>query len=206
MRAATASFSAAAARAAAVGSRTHVGTIAAAAAAVPRACVSRSMGSFARLDWQDPIDIKSLLTEEEKMVMVRMAESARCAAGRVRRWPFAPAARRSQQTAHSYAQSKLMPRVLHANRAEKFDRAIMTELGELGLLGATISGYGCPGVSYVAYGLIAREIERVDSSYRSAMSVQSSLVMHPLYKFGSEEQKERYLPGLAKGTSVGCFG
>jgi hypothetical protein len=99
-----------------------------------------------------------------------------------------------------------MPRVLLANRHEKFHREIMTEMGELGLLGATIEGYGCPGVSYTAYGLIAREVERVDSSYRSAMSVQSSLVMHPIYKFGTQEQKDRYLPGLAKGTSVGCFG
>jgi glutaryl-CoA dehydrogenase len=99
-----------------------------------------------------------------------------------------------------------MPRIIQANRHEKFDREIMTELGSLGLLGPTIHGYGCSGVSYTAYGLIAREIERVDSSYRSAMSVQSSLVMHPIYKFGSEEQKEKYLPSLAKGESVGCFG
>ena len=99
-----------------------------------------------------------------------------------------------------------MPRVLKGNRDAVFDRAIMTELGSLGLLGATIQGYGCSGVSYVAYGLIAREVERVDSSYRSAMSVQSSLVMHPIYTFGSEEQKEKYLPDLAQGKKVGCFG
>lgn len=99
-----------------------------------------------------------------------------------------------------------MPRVLMANRKEKFDREIMTELGSLGLLGATIDGYGCSGVSYTAYGLIAREVERVDSGYRSAMSVQSSLVMHPINTFGSEEQKEKYLPRLAKGELVGCFG
>jgi glutaryl-CoA dehydrogenase len=99
-----------------------------------------------------------------------------------------------------------MPRVLEANRKEVFDRRIMSEFGELGLLGATISGYGCSGVSYTAYGLIAREVERVDSGYRSAMSVQSSLVMHPIYRWGSEEQKERLLPRLAKGELVGCFG
>ena len=99
-----------------------------------------------------------------------------------------------------------MPRILLANRHEVFDREIFRELGRDGLLGATISGYGCPGVSYTAYGLIAREVERVDSSYRSAMSVQSSLVMHPIYKFGSDEQRERLLPALAAGDKVGCFG
>lgn len=110
------------------------------------------------------------------------------------------------KTAKDYAQTSLMPRVLLANRHEKFDRSIMTELGSLGLLGPTIQGYGCSGVGYTSYGLVAREIERVDSGYRSAMSVQSSLVMHPIYKFGSDEQKDKYLPALAKGTSVGCFG
>jgi glutaryl-CoA dehydrogenase len=124
-----------------------------------------------------------------------------------------------------------MPRVLLANRHEKFDKAIMTELGELGLLGPTIDGWGCPGqfcfcheqsgprlqqlqaltvsltgVSYVAYGMAAREVEKVDSGYRSAMSVQSSLVMHPIYKFGSEAQKDELLPALAKGSLIGCFG
>lgn len=111
-----------------------------------------------------------------------------------------------QKTARDYAQDKLMPRVLLANRHEKFHREIMSELGALGLLGASIDGYGCSGVSYTAYGLIAREVERVDSGYRSAMSVQSSLVMHPIYKFGSDEQKDKYLPRLAKGELVGCFG
>jgi glutaryl-CoA dehydrogenase len=99
-----------------------------------------------------------------------------------------------------------MPRILEANRHERFDRAIMTEMGELGLLGPTIEGYGCAGVNYVSYGLIAREIERVDSGYRSAMSVQSSLVMHPIHAYGSEEQRQRFLPRLAKGELVGCFG
>src|SRR5215813_6460599 len=99
-----------------------------------------------------------------------------------------------------------MPRVLEANRHERFDREIMNELGELGLLGATIQGYGCAGVNYVCYGLVTREIERVDSGYRSAMSVQSSLVMHPIYKYGSEAQRRKYLPKLASGEIVGCFG
>jgi glutaryl-CoA dehydrogenase len=107
---------------------------------------------------------------------------------------------------HDYCQEKLMPRVTMANRHETFDRDIMSEMGELGVLGPTIQGYGCPGVSYVAYGLIAREVERVDSSYRSAMSVQSSLVMYPIYDFGSEAQKEKYLPKLARGELIGCFG
>lgn len=99
-----------------------------------------------------------------------------------------------------------MPRVLMSNRHETFDRDIMSEMGELGLLGPTIKGYGCPGVSSVAYGLIAREVERVDSSYRSAMSVQSSLVMYPIFDFGSEDQKNKYLPKLARGEVIGCFG
>lgn len=106
----------------------------------------------------------------------------------------------------NYCQQKLFPRVLMANRNEKFDREIFNELGELGVLGSTINGYGCAGTNYVTYGLIAREIESVDSGYRSAMSVQSSLVMYPIYLFGSEEQKEKYLPKLAKGEWVGCFG
>lgn len=99
-----------------------------------------------------------------------------------------------------------MPRVLMANRHEKFDREIMREFGAQGLLGVTVEGYGCAGASYTAYGLVAREVERVDSGYRSAMSVQSSLVMHPIFKFGSTEQKETYLPRLATGELVGCFG
>merc|ERR1712055_434568 len=101
---------------------------------------------------------------------------------------------------------KMMPRITLANRNETFDRAIMEEMGELGVLGPTIQGYGCPGVSYVAYGLIARECERVDSAIRSAMSVQSSLVMYPIWDFGSEAQREKYLPRLASGELIGCFG
>ena len=99
-----------------------------------------------------------------------------------------------------------MPRVLEANRHERFDREIMNEMGELGFLGATIEGYGCAGVNYVSYGLIAREVERVDSGYRSAMSVQSSLVMYPIHDFGTEAQRQKYLPKLATGEWIGCFG
>src|ERR1700685_2978148 len=99
-----------------------------------------------------------------------------------------------------------MPRVLMANRNEHFDREIMNEMGALGFLGSTIEGYGCAGVNHVCYGLIAREVERVDSGYRSAMSVQSSLVMHPIHAYGSEAQRKKYLPKLASGEFVGCFG
>lgn len=129
--------------------------------------------------WDDPFLLEEQLTDEEKMVY---------------------------ETARNYAQEKLLPRVLTATREERFDREIMTELGELGLLGATIDGYGCAGVSHVAYGLVARAVEAVDSGYRSAMSVQSSLVMHPIHAYGSEEQRVKYLPKLATGEWVGCFG
>jgi glutaryl-CoA dehydrogenase len=111
-----------------------------------------------------------------------------------------------RDTAREYCQTQLMPRVLEANRHEIFDREIMREMGALGLLGSTIQGYDCAGLNYVSYGLVAREVERVDSGYRSAMSVQSSLVMHPIYAYGSDEQKEKYLPKLASGEWVGCFG
>lgn len=131
-------------------------------------------------DWQDPFQFSSMLTEEERMI---------------------------RDTAHQYCQERLMPRVLTANREERFDREIMNELGELGLLGATLpEKYGCAEVNYVCYGLIAREVERVDSGYRSAMSVQSSLVMHPIYAYGTEQQRMKYLPKLASGEWVGCFG
>ena len=111
-----------------------------------------------------------------------------------------------QNSAREYCQSELMPRILEANRNEIFDHSIYKEMGSMGFLGAPIQGYGCAGVNYVSYGLIAREIERVDSSYRSAFSVQTSLAMHAIYKFGSEEQKEFYLPEMAKGNLIGCFG
>ena len=110
------------------------------------------------------------------------------------------------KSAKDYCQNQLLPRIIDANRNETFDKSIYKELGELGFLGAPIKGYGCAGVNYVSYGLIAREIERVDSSYRSAFSVQTSLAMHAIYEFGSDEQKDFYLPDMAKGKKLGCFG
>jgi glutaryl-CoA dehydrogenase len=131
-------------------------------------------------DWKDPMFLEQQLTDEERMI---------------------------RDAASDYCQDRLMPRVKMANREESFDREIMHELGELGLLGATIpEQYGCAGANYVSYGLVAREVERVDSGYRSAMSVQSSLVMHPVYAYGSEAQRQKYLPRLATGELVGCFG
>ena len=130
--------------------------------------------------WDDPFMLENELGEEERLV---------------------------RDTARDYAQDKLMPRILLANRHENFDREIMNEMGELGLLGSTLpEEYGCAGVNHVSYGLAAREVERVDSGYRSAMSVQSSLVMHPIYAYGDEEQRKKYLPKLATGEWVGCFG
>jgi glutaryl-CoA dehydrogenase len=131
-------------------------------------------------NWDDPLDLESELTEEERMV---------------------------RDTARRYAQDKLVPRVVSAFREERFDRDIITEMGSLGLIGATVPlKYGGAGLGYVAYGLIAQEIERVDSGYRSAMSVQSSLVMHPILAYGTEAQRQTYLPKLASGEIVGCFG
>ncbi len=130
-------------------------------------------------EWQDPLLLDAELSEEERML---------------------------RDSARDFCQEKLMPRVLEANRHEHFHREIMTEMGALGLLGPTIHGYGCAGVNYVSYGLIAREVERIDSGYRSVMSVQSSLVMYPIYDFGSEAQRQKYLPKLASGEWVGCFG
>ncbi|MBR0553021.1 acyl-CoA dehydrogenase [Stakelama marina] len=138
------------------------------------------MAGMGRFDWQDPFALDAQLTDEERMV---------------------------RDTAHGYARGKLLPRVQDAYLKENFDRDIMSEMGELGLLGATISAeYGGAGLGYVSYGLIAREVEAVDSGYRSAMSVQSSLVMHPINAYGTEEQKQKYLPRLATGEWVGCFG
>ncbi|MWJ27208.1 acyl-CoA dehydrogenase [Halomonas sp. ZH2S] len=131
-------------------------------------------------NWDDPLLLEQQLSEEERQI---------------------------RDAAYDYCQEKLQPRVLSAFREERFDREIMTEMGELGLLGATVSPeYGGAGVNHVAYGLIAREVERVDSGYRSAMSVQSSLVMYPIEAYGSEEQKQKFLPKLASGEMVGCFG
>jgi len=130
--------------------------------------------------WDDPLLLEEQLTADERMI---------------------------RDTARDYAQDKLMSRVLSANREERFDREIMNEFGALGMLGATLPPkYGCAGVNYVSYGLMAREVERVDSGYRSAMSVQSSLVMHPIHAYGTEAQREKYLPKLATGEWVGCFG
>jgi glutaryl-CoA dehydrogenase len=129
--------------------------------------------------WDDPFLFEEQLTEEERMV---------------------------RDSARAYCQEKLAPRVLEATRKERFDREILNEMGALGFLGATIEGYGCAGVNHVSYGLTAREVERVDSGYRSAMSVQSSLVMHPIHAYGTEAQRQKYLPKLAKGEWVGCFG
>lgn len=145
----------------------------------PITTVSRRWASLAKFNWEDPLQLNSLLSEEERAI---------------------------QSQVEQYAQSSLLPRVVKATRECKFDRAIMTEMGELGLLGATINGYGCSGVNYVSYGLIAREVEKVDSGYRSAMSVQSSLVMFPIYEYGTEAQRNKYLPQLASGKMVGCFG
>ena len=133
-------------------------------------------GSF---NWEDPFRIEEQLDEEERLVM---------------------------QTARDYAGEKLAPRIREAYRNETTDPAIFREMGELGLLGPTLQGYGCPGVSYTSYGLIAREVERIDSGYRSMFSVQSSLVMYPIYTYGNEAQREKYLPGLARGELIGCFG
>ena len=136
----------------------------------------RKWGKF---DWQDPLLLEGQLAEDERMV---------------------------RDTARQYAREKLLPRIVKAYNEESFDREILNELGALGFLGSTLHGYGCAGASYVCYGLIAREIEAVDSSYRSTLSVQSSLVMWPIYNYGTEEQRQKYLPKLATGESVGAFG
>ena len=138
-----------------------------------------SKSQYGKFNWEDPFLLDDLLTEEERMV---------------------------RDVARQYSQEQLKPRVRESFANEHTDPEIFREMGELGLLGSTIEGYGCPGVSYVAYGLIAREVERVDSGYRSMLSVQSSLVMHPINEFGSEAQKEKYLPKLATGEWIGCFG
>src|SRR5712675_1438896 len=149
-------------------------------AATPIKSAAKGISADAKpFDWEDPFFLDDQLTEEE--IAIRDA-------------------------ARDYCQEKLMTRVLEANRHERFDREIMNEMGALGFLGATIDGYGCAGVNYVCYGLIAREVEQVDSGYRSAMSVQSSLVMYPIHAFGSEAQRQKYLPKLASGEWVGCFG
>lgn len=137
------------------------------------------MSNGAANNWDDILLLNTQLTDEERMI---------------------------SHSAREFCQSELMPGIIRANRDAYFDRSIMRKFGEQGLLGATIEGFGCAGVNYVSYGLIAREVERVDSGYRSAMSVQSSLVMHPINAFGSDAQKQQYLPKLATGEWVGCFG
>jgi glutaryl-CoA dehydrogenase len=137
------------------------------------------MASKPKFDWQDPFLLREQLSDDERAV---------------------------QDAAHQFCQDKLQTRVLMAARHEKFDREIMNEAGAMGFLGCTIEGYGCSGLNYVSYGLVAREVERVDSGYRSAISVQSSLVMHPIHEYGSEAQRQKYLPKLATGEWVGCFG
>ena len=132
-----------------------------------------------RFSWEDPFLLDDQLSDEERLV---------------------------REAARDYCQEKLLPRVRDAHRHETFDRAIFSEMGALGFLGSTLQGYGCAGVNHVCYGLVAREVERVDSGYRSAMSVQSSLVMYPIHAFGTEAQRQKYLPGLASGERVGCFG
>jgi len=135
--------------------------------------------SWQKIDWQDPFLLEQQLTDEQRMV---------------------------RDTARQYAQDKLLPRVQNAFRKEETDPELFREMGALGLLGSTIDGYGCPGVDYISYGLVAREVERVDSGYRSMLSVQSSLVMYPIYAYGTEAQREKYLPKLATGEWIGCFG
>lgn len=135
--------------------------------------------SWKKFNWHDPFLLEQLLSDEQRMV---------------------------RDSANQYANDRLAPRVKEAFRDEQVDDSIFREMGEMGLLGSTIKGYGCPGVDYISYGLIAREIERVDSGYRSMMSVQSSLVMYPIYAYGNEVQREKYLPKLATGEFIGCFG
>jgi len=137
---------------------------------------SMSGGHF---DWEDPLSFDGLLTSEERQI---------------------------RDAAREYATNKLMPRILESNRHETFDIEVMREMGELGFLGATIDGFGCAGIGYVAYGLIAREFERVDTSFRSAMGVQTTLAMTPIYLFGSQAQREKYLPRMATAELLGCFG
>ena len=138
-----------------------------------------SKSNWQSLNWKDPFLLEQQLNDDQRMV---------------------------RDTAHQYAQDKLLPRVREAFRSEETDPSIFKEMGNLGLLGSTIQGYDCPGVDYMSYGLVAREIEKVDSGYRSMMSVQSSLVMYPIYAFGTEAQREKYLPRLASGEWIGCFG
>ena len=144
------------------------------------ATISEVAPTNAKFNWPDPFDLEAQLSEEERLV---------------------------RDTAHSFAQEKLMPRVLESFRHERFDRDVVTEMGELGLMGIMLpEAYGGAGMSYVSYGLITREVERVDSGYRSVMSVQNSLVIHPIFNYGTDEQRQKYVPKLASGEWIGCFG
>lgn len=154
----------------------RISRLAPSARAFSSSAATRATPTF---DWQDPFQLETLLTEEE----IAVADAAK-----------------------DFCQTELYPKVLEGHRTEEFPRQLMRQMGEVGLLGTTVKSHGCPGMSSVAYGLVAREVERVDSGYRSAMSVQSSLVMHPIEQFGSQEQKDRFLPKLASGELVGCFG
>ena len=140
---------------------------------------AKPKSQFTPFQWDDALRLDAELSEDERAI---------------------------RDAAHEFCKDRLFPRVLMANRLEQFDREIMNEMGEMGFLGATLDGYGCAGVNYVSYGLISREVERVDSGYRSAFSVQSSLVMYPIHAFGSEQQRQKYLPRLRIGEFVGCFG
>lgn len=137
---------------------------------------NKALFSKQKLVWNDPLLWKDQLTEDERMIY---------------------------ESATNFCRTQLLPGITHANRTETFDRNIMKQIGEMGFLGPTLHGYGCAGVNYVSYGLIANAIEQIDSGYRSAMSVQSSLVMWPIYTYGTDEQKEKYLPALAKGDLIG---
>ncbi len=145
----------------------------------PQTAAAKPASERPAFQWDDPFLMDEQLAEDERLI---------------------------RDTAREYCRDKLMPRILEANRQERFDREILPEMGKLGFLGCTIDGYGCAGVGYVAYGLIARELEAVDSSYRSVFSVQSSLVMHPIHAYGTEAQRRKYLPKLASGQLIGCFG
>ncbi|KAJ8254521.1 hypothetical protein COCON_G00211330 [Conger conger] len=181
LRSATFRLLASAQRCALISASRAQGTVASAKWEAEKGSEKKTVKAPAKVqfNWRDALELEGQLTEEEVMI---------------------------RDSFRTYCQEKLMPRILMANRHEVFHREIVSEMGELGVLGPTIQGYGCAGTSYVAYGLIAREVERVDSGYRSVMSVQSSLVMHPINAYGTEQQKEKYLPKLARGEILGCFG
>lgn len=186
----------------------------------------RSASGLAKFNWEDPLNLESQLQEEEVSFITHSIKNQGISSLTYPLFSFSDLnpilftiqwrpylkfkkfclQKSARDAVRAYCHERLMPRVLEANRNETFDKSIFKEFGSLGMLGTTIDGYGCANMSSVAYGLITREVERVDSSYRSTMSVQSSLVMGAIYAYGTEEQKEKYLPRLAKGDIVGCFG